>query len=241
MLIKKSANWLAAMDYLKLKDTSVMNDHYLTQVANICFSNNKNEEYARVVLEKLNSYFKDYGIGRYDIPNFISLIIKLHPITALEIFLEDDEIDCGLKDAIGSRFDDGVCPLSEVKIETVIAWCQKEPNRRFTKVAAIISPFTENDDLVTWSALSLQLIALSPTPISVLDELTSNLLPMSCSGSRAKIMEDRLPLFETLLLHDNSQIADWAKVKKGQWERFVAEEYEREREEESRRNEAFEW
>ena len=53
ILINKSAIWLASMDYLKLKDTSGMNDHDLTQVANICFSDNKNEQYARVVLKSI--------------------------------------------------------------------------------------------------------------------------------------------------------------------------------------------
>lgn len=241
LIIEKSAIWLANLDYSKVKNNSGMSDNNLTQVAKICFSSDRNEQHAKSIFVALHSNFKKYIIGRYELPEFLSTLIQMYPLIALEEFLQGEDISYQVKEAIRGRIDKKVNPFSKVNIEDIITWCNEKPTERFLKVASIISPYTKKDDELTWSPLAAQLIAQSKVPKDVLDELASSLFPMSFTGSRAKIMESKLPLFQELYENKNTEIADWAKENKEKWDRTIEDEYEKENERDQQRNERFEW
>ena len=89
--------------------------------------------------------------------------------------------------------------------------------------------------------MAIELLHNAPVPIKVLDEYLSSFSPSGWSGSRAKILESRLPLFHSLINHDNKEISSWAVNKEVKWKEFITSEYEREVEHDIDRDERFEW
>lgn len=76
---------------------------------------------------------------------------------------------------------------------------------------------------------------------SIQDEYITSFSPSGCRGSRAKILESRLPLFQPLISSTNEEISTWGIAKKIQWKAYIASEYKREVERDTQRNERFEW
>lgn len=241
-LKEKSASWLALFDYSKERNNFNGKDYNFTQIANVCFSNNDNEELALDVFTNIkNSIIKNI-IGRIDLPDFLSTMVQMHPILALNVFIGDDvEVKPQIKNAIKGKFDKKISPFSKVDIKSTLEWCNKRPEERYSMFAAIITPYQTIGSTIQWTSLALELLQNSINPINVLEEYSSNLHFSSWSGSRAKKLESRLPLFGILKLHINNEISSWAINEEIRWNKFIAKEYEREIEDDINTNERFEW
>jgi hypothetical protein len=238
VLKNKSASLLASLKY------SVVNniDYNLTQIANVCFSENENKEHALNILKEMKSKILEHIIGRYDFPEFMATMIQLHPISALEVFIgEGTEVECQIKNAVKGIFDKKVSPFSQVDKKSTLVWCENNGKDSYPILASIIKPYQSVEKLIEWTPLAIGLLKSCPEPTKVLDEYLSNLSPSGWTGSRAKILESRLPLFQSLLNSDNNEISAWAIDKEAQWKKFIACEYEREIVRDIDRNERFEW
>lgn len=241
-LKKKSASLLALFNYSKESNNSGNKDYNLIQIANICFSEDTNKKYALTILKQIKSKILEHIIGRCDFPEFMSTIIQLHPMLALEVFIgEGTEVGCKIRNAIKGRFDKKVSPFSKVDTENTLAWCKNNGKNSYPMLASIITPYQSVEKSMEWTPLAIELLKSCPEPIRVLDEYLSNLTPSGCTGSRAEILESRLPLFHSLINSDNSEISAWANDEEVQWKKFIASEYEREAERDIDRNERFEW
>ena len=59
-------------------------------------------------------------------------------------------------------------PIAVVKDETLLAWCQAEPNVRYPLVAAFVSPFARRRDLVRrWNQMTQRILLEAPNPEAV--------------------------------------------------------------------------
>lgn len=242
LLKEKSASLLALFDYSGERGPSGGSDHSLTQIANVCFPAGTNEEYLLTILKKIKSRILEHIIGRYDFPDFMSTIIQLHPTIALGVFIaEDTEVSCQIKNAIKGRFDRKTSPFSKIDIQCTIAWCEEVPHSRYSALASMITPYHSIEKPIEWTPLAIGLLNNAPEPIKVLDEYLSSFSPSGWTGSRAKILESRLPLFHSLINHDNKEISSWAINKEVKWKEFITSEYEREVERDIDRDERFEW
>ncbi len=242
LLKEKSASLLASFDYSEEKGPSGGSDYSLTQIANVCFSAGINEESALTVLEAIKAKILTHIIGRYDFPEFMSTIIQLHPILALEVFIgKNKEIEPQVRNAIKGRLDKKVSPFSKVDIKGTLDWCKCNGKDSYPALASIITPYQSSEKSIKWTPLALELLNICPEPVKALDEYLTSFSPNGWSGSRAKILESRLPLFQPLIDSTNEDISKWGVAKKAQWEAYIASEYEREAERDSERNERFEW
>jgi pimeloyl-ACP methyl ester carboxylesterase len=242
LLKKKSASLLALCDYSKARDNSGIKDYSLTQIANVCFLNNANESYAVSVFTKIKENILGHFIARIELPDFLSTMIEMHPILALEIFIgEGVEVDPDLRNAIKGSFDRKTSPFSKVDAMKTFEWCDSNREERYPKLASIITTYQTIERVIEWTPLAIELLKRSPEPIKVLDEYSSGLHPTSWMGSRAQILESRLPLFEQLMNFSSEEIVTWATDQKIQWKKFIASEYEREVERDIDRDERFEW
>jgi hypothetical protein len=241
-LKKKSASWLALFDYSKERNHFNSKDYNFTQIANVCFSNNANEDHAISVFTNIKKSILDHIIGRIDLPDFLSTMIQMHPILALEVFIgEGVEMKPQLRNAIKGRLDKKTSPFSNVDTQNTLEWCDNSREDRYPKLASIITPYETIEKCIKWTPLAIELLENSPDPIRVLEEYSSNLHFSSWSGSRAKKLELRLPLFGVLKLHENNEISSWAVNEEIRWKKFIAKEYEREIEQDIDRDERFEW
>jgi len=242
LLKEKSASLLASFDYSEEKGPSGGSDYNLTQIANICFSAGTNEESALTVIEAIKAKILTHIIGRYDFPEFMSTVIQLHPILALEVFIgKSSEIECQIRNAIKGRFDKKVSPFSEIDNKSTLDWCKNNGKDSYPVLASIITPYQSNEKSIKWTPLAIELLNSCPEPAKVLDEYLTSFSPNGWTGSRAKILESRLPLFQPLIDSTNEEISAWGIAKKVQWEAYIASEYERETERDSESNERFEW
>jgi stress-induced morphogen len=242
LLKEKSASLLASFDYSEERESSGGSDHSLTQIANVCFSAGTNEEYALTVLKAIKAKILNHIIGRYDFPEFMSTIIQLHPILALEVFIgKNKEIEPQIRNAIKGRLDKKVSPFSKVDIKSTLDWCKCNGKDSYPALASIITPYQSNEKTIEWTQLAIELLQACPEPAVVLDEYLSSFTPNGGTGSWAKILESRLPLFQPLIDSTDKIVSEWALAKKPQWEAYIAREYEREAERDSESNERFEW
>lgn len=242
LLKEKSASLLASFDYSEERESSGGSDHSLTQIANVCFSAGINEEHALIVLEAIKAKVLTHIIGRYDFPEFMSTVIQLHPILALEVFIgKSSEIECQIRNAIKGRFDKKVSPFSKIDNKSTLNWCKNNGKDSYPVLASIITPYQSNEKSIKWTPLAIELLNSCPEPAKVLDKYLTSFSPNGWTGSRAKILESRLPLFQPLIDSTNEEISAWGIAKKVQWEAYIASEYERETERDSESNERFEW
>ncbi|WP_198551138.1 MULTISPECIES: hypothetical protein [Pseudoalteromonas] len=242
LLKEKTASLLASFEYSEEKGPSGGNDYSLTQIANVCFSAGTNEEYALTVLEVIKAKILNHIIGRYDFPEFMSTIIQLHPILALEVFIgKNKEIEPQIRNVIKGRLDKKVSPFSKVDIKSTLDWCKCNGKDSYPALASIITPYQSNEKTIEWTQLAIELLQACPDPAVVLDEYLSSFTPNGGTGSWAKILESRLPLFQPLIDSTDKIVSEWALAKKPQWEAYIAREYEREAERDTDRGERFEW
>ncbi|MBU77613.1 MAG: hypothetical protein CMK63_11520 [Pseudoalteromonadaceae bacterium] len=242
LLKEKSASLLASFNYAEERGTSGGSDYSLTQIANVCFSAGTNEKYALTVLEAIKAKILTHIIDRYDFPEFMSTIIQLHPILALEIFIgKNKEIEPQIRNAIKGRLDKKVSPFSKVNIKSTLNWCKYNGKDSYPALASIITPYQSNEKTLEWTPLAIELLQACPEPALVLDKYLSNFTPSGGAGSWAKILESRLPLFQPLIDSTDKRVSEWAITKKPQWEAYIAREYEREVEHDTENGERFEW
>ncbi|MFT6908303.1 MAG: hypothetical protein ACJAS1_005000 [Oleiphilaceae bacterium] len=154
---------------------------------------------------------------------------------------DGSEVECQIKNAIKGRLDKKESPLSQVETTSTLDWCDKRPEDRYLKLASIITPYQTIEDSIEWTPLALELLKKSPEPTKVLDEFLSSFSPNGWSGSRAKILESRLPLFDQLIGHSSFSVTTWVSEAKAKWQKFITSEYERENERDIERDERFEW
>ena len=242
LLKEKSASFLALFDYPEERGPLGGSDHSLTQIANVCFSAGANKEYALTVLEAIKAKILKHIIGRYDFPEFMSTVIQLHPILALEVFIGSNaEVETQIRNAIKGKFDKKVSPFSKVDMKSTLDWCKSNGKDSYPVLASIITPYQSNEKSIKWTPLAIELLNSCPEPAKVLDEYLTSFSPNGWTGSRAKILESRLPLFQPLIDSTNEEISAWGIAKKVQWEAYIASNYERETERDSESNERFEW
>lgn len=242
LLKEKSASLLASFDYSEEQGASGGSDYSLTQIANVCFCDGTNEESALTVLKAIKAKILAHIIGRYDFPEFMSTVIQLHPILALEVFIgKSSEIECQIRNAIKGRFDKKVSPFSKIDNKSTLDWCKNNGRDSYPALASIITPYQSNEKTVEWTQLAVELLQACPEPAVVLDKYLSSFSPNGCTGSRAQVLESRLALFQPLIDSTNEDISKWGVAKKAQWEAYIASEYEREAERDSESNERFEW
>lgn len=241
LLKTKSASLLASLEYSETNSFDG-NDYNLTQIANVCFVGDENKKYASTVLKEIKTKILKHIIGRYDFPEFMSTVIQLHPVLALEVFIgKSSEIESQIGNAIKGRFDKKVSPFSKIDNKSTLDWCKSNGKDSYPVLASIITPYQSNEKSIKWTPLAIELLNTCPEPVKVLDEYFASFSPSGWTGSRAKILESRLPLFQPLIDSTNEEISAWGIAKKVQWEAYIASEYEREVEHDIDRNERFEW
>lgn len=241
LLKTKSASLLASLEYSETNSFDG-NDYNLTQIANVCFADDENKKYASTVLKEIKTKILKYIIGRYDFPEFMSTVIQLHPVLALEVFIGSSaEVEYQIRNTIKGRFYKKVSPFSKVDMKSTLDWCESNGKDSYPALASIITPYQSNEKSIKWTPLAIELLNSCPEPVRVLEEYLSSFSPNGGSGSRAKILESRLPLFQLLIDSPNKIVSEWAITKKQRWEEYIEAEFEKEVERDNDSNERFEW
>lgn len=158
------------------------------------------EAAGRVLLRNVRTGLDEYSLSSYDLDDLIAALFAVQPMAALDELVGDvadeDLRSIRLRD---SDSEHQQSPLSQVPVDTLIAWCRAGGANRWASLAASIPAFVQREDgLEEWSPAALELAATAPEPLKVVRVLAGRMAPMSWSGSRSAIMASRLPLIDAL-------------------------------------------
>ncbi|PAJ73364.1 hypothetical protein CJF42_16195 [Pseudoalteromonas sp. NBT06-2] len=212
--------------------------HSLVQIAEVCFAGDKAEKDTNTLFKKLYEGIATHKVYAFDYGDFLSTLIELQPIQALDVFLKDDNVS----HEIGkSDLDREISPFSKLPICKTIAWCKESPIYRFKTLAWVITPYEKRGEHLRLINLAKALINNSPEPRLVIEAYESAVYPMSWSGSRASIIEQRAEMFKELLLHENPVVVESTKIILSRLELKVEQERADEELKSKQSEERFEW
>jgi hypothetical protein len=138
-------------------------------------------------------------------------MFKLQPVSALNAFLSDDELEYVRWILADFSWGKG-SSIDEVPADIMIAWAQLNIERRFGLLAEVIPLFRHEDGEGNQelSPASLALLDACPNTSLVLSKFDRRLRPSSWMGPLAPILDRRRAALRILKDHPNSEIAQWA-------------------------------
>jgi hypothetical protein len=224
---------------LREKDYGSMEEYYLDETIQACFSGPEAKEEARKYCQELCDAV-DEGI-RYEFNSrhLVNPLIKVQPQVVLDELLLTREN--------GSRFFSVYHGSSEITlkfapVDSVIEWCEVAPEERYPLVVQVAPLFYSSNlqDSVQLSPLAEAIMEHAPDDVAVIQGFGTWVQPSSWSGSLAAAMSKRVPFIEGFFSHEKKSVRDWAehtlKELKSEIERRRKREEERDRD----RYESFE-
>jgi len=213
-------------------------DFSLAQIVKTCLAGNSGKEAATTLCNNLADALIDYDIYTPDFDETLEALAQTKPRIFLDCFLGGTQADNALIPRLFSQdLDITPKPISNIENDIIIDWCTEEPHKRYLVVASSIIPFERaGGQKLQWTELALQLIDNASDPIQVLDRLRLALRPMSWSGSRAEIMQNRLSLISVLKEHENLAVSEWAETAEIEFENEIESERKNEKDWDRQRN-----
>lgn len=129
---------------------------------------------------------------------------------------------------------------SELNSEEVLAWGEKDPDRRFTYIAQLLAPISQVEGVYIWTELAKSILLRCNNVEAVLAQMVSKFSPTVTSGGWSAKMEEQRPLFTELQSSERTDISTAATRLLEQFDKDIQYEKERERRHFSDRNERFE-
>jgi len=218
-------------------------DHDLAKIALICLNSAEGIGTASQLCQHLAEALTDNLIYASDYPELFNSITNTQHVVFLDTFLGHDGIEEHKRRRIFSddieRRDN---PLNNISDDNLISWCDKDPNNRYPMIASSINAFSESEEekVLGWKSIVYTLFEKAPDLEAVLEKLTKAIRPSTWSGSLADKMQKRFILFQSLYLHDNSEIRAWARCQYSVLNEQIESEREWERQHTRERNESFE-
>jgi hypothetical protein len=189
-------------------------DHRIATLVKVCLTGDDGLSAFTAVCENFKEAVASHKAYAFRYDDLIQSLFKARPIDALDEFLGGDAANQKLGVKI---FSEGIrhskSPFAFVEPEQFIKWCDQKPAERYLVAAAVVPLFQTERDAPPgdFSVSALSLLERAPDPVEFLKIFVHRFRPMSWSGSRAAIMETRLPLLQKLEGHADPRIADFAK------------------------------
>lgn len=189
-------------------------DFQMSEIVSICllpeYGFQSSDLVCRNVLEKIrndNFYPRHY---RY----FINILAKIQPFVFLNTFMTGFEGDnfkvqqIFLNDSAGYSN-----PITSIRDNDVIFWCDKDPATRFQLILENSIPFAKsNDKELDWKPVTYKALERAPAILSLLKHLYDSLFNTSIilRESKSEILETRMPLLQKLIEHHEEIVGRWA-------------------------------
>jgi hypothetical protein len=171
-------------------------------------------------------------------------VFKVQPDAALEAFFGggdgDRKLGCEIIRDVSHHHAN---PLASVPLDVLVAWCERKPRERYPLMAKVMPFFegqTDQPSECSWSATALAILDQAPDRVTTLRQFVCRFRPMSWSGSRAAVMETRLPLLRQLESHADPALVAFAKAEGARFKKEIDRERERETQEDKANDERFE-
>jgi len=219
----------------------------LKSLAEIALRPEKDHAVAVAICEHLLDALSNTNVYGWNYTELVSYLAVNFPLAVLDILVEKAS-SAGKPYRLQSIFDDirdtSHCPIGLIDTATLVSWAQDKQETRFLLLAEVLRPWKQQGEGAVapeWSPAVLALLSVTPNPEAFLQVILERLTPMSWSGSRAEIMERRLPLFETLKGWPNAGIAEAAAKAESEFSIAIQSQREWEARDRREQDERFEW
>jgi hypothetical protein len=219
-------------------------DYELAVLAKVCLSGPNAGPIAAEVAVRLRQAVVDYKTYSFNNENLLTALLELQPIAVLNALFAGDEDNQWVGITLFDFWRDKQGnPADAISCEVLIAWCEKEGERRYPLAASFITfaHRPEANGFQVWSEQAQALLVHAPNPKAVLAVLIQRFQPMIWSGSRAAVIEANAQLLDSLEAHILSGLTSFVTEAKAQLAREIARMRQEETEEDRARDERFEW
>ena len=197
-------------------------DYQLETIAKTVLASDAGAETAQIIAENLlrESTYHYSGLNPY-YPRLMNSLATCQPFIFLETFVGSlVDHGSGMDGFSDSRsFHGGIVDrpnlLGLIDESLIFLWCDQQPQLRYpalSKAVALCRKVNSEagQPVWEWTILALKLLSKAPQIEKVLPAFRFALFPSSWTGSRADMIEQRLPLLHILKQHDNTDVVKWA-------------------------------
>ena len=219
-------------------------DYSLYHIAKECLLGDSGADFVSKISKKLAMGFSSYTIYSHYYPQLLSSLACAQPEAFLDAFLGEDAPDIRLSRIFSHDFEREKNSIDHIPDNALIAWCEKNSQRRYSILAQVVKAFDEpmgGYTQVQWKPITHLLFEKAADLEKVLQGIADNIRPSGWSGSEANILQRRLDLFPQLFDHPNSLISAWAKQVHNNLLEKIPEIRNYEMMESRERDESFEW
>jgi hypothetical protein len=217
-------------------------DYTLAEIVRASFSDREETTLFLAVCSNFKEAVDRHEIYDFDYDDFLQSLFTARPLEALDAFFGNsahEKLNLRyLVEEIGHRQN----PLANISGEKLVEWCGREPEFRYPTIASIIPMFSNHKENSSsgWSTLALEILRHAPNKLSVLERFVGRFRPMSWSGSRAAIMESRLPMLAELESYPDADVAQYGREQGIVLKEEIVRERERETKHDRNTDERFE-
>lgn len=233
----------ALLQRVRFKERNEDGGRNLAEVVRSCLVGPEATPLAAELARRVRQAVAAYKIYSYEIDDLVKALLMVQPMAVLDALFEGN----GQKQQEGVKVfdylhDHRTNPADEISCEDLIAWCNRDRERRFPLVASFITfaRRAEEGGLQVWSETAKALLAHAPDPRCVLAVFVERFRPMSWSGSRAALIEANARLLDNLEEETMTQSISLVAEAKTQLAQEVDRERARETAEDRARDERFE-
>ncbi|MEK4432727.1 hypothetical protein MHB54_26565 [Paenibacillus sp. FSL M7-0802] len=194
---------------------------------------------AKHLAVKLYTAIADNRVFHTNFDYIYKSLVEAHPFVFLDVFIGDhNELDYYIEQIFSGQL--MVSPLRSIPNETFIEWCNIKGKAHYPLIASVIEPYMHVADQLQWTPVAIFLINHYSDPSVILEEFMHVFHPNQWEGSLADKMVKRLPLLESLMIHENPVVSQWAKNKEPILKKEIIRVREWEQSREQNQNERFE-
>lgn len=242
-LISVGREILVSYKYSDDVDKSLMDEH-LSKVAKICLVGNDATESTIHIGKRLLEAYNSYQLNNSDFDEYFIVLAQVQPIIFLDIFVESDTLeDYQRQNLFENYLGKNNLALNNISDSTILSWCATKPHVRYERISSLIDTFSYNhgSSQLEWKLITLTILEQVSNVEKILYALSNSIWPRSWSGSHADILQQRLPLLESLFEHANAEVSAWATRVHIDLHVAIVKEREQESERNKWQNESFEW
>lgn len=176
-------------------------DYKLGDVVKVCLTGPDAGPVATEVAGRLRRAVATRDTYLFDNDNLLRALLELQPAAVLDALFVGNESEQRAAVKTFEYFDDHRGnPADAISCDTLIAWCERDRERRYPLAASIITFACrpEAGGSLNWSEQSKALLARAPEPRIVLSVFIKRFRPMIWSGSLAALIEANARLLDHL-------------------------------------------
>lgn len=218
---------------LRADDLGDRRDYPIRFVAKAVLAGPEGRDAARAVSQMIYAAHKERGGWRRNGRGLAEALFRTQPELALDVLVDGDD---GPVERLFESQPGRGSPLDTVPVETLLAWAELAPERRYARLGEVLSLFHKDqiDSAIGLNPVFIALLEQAPDKAAFLGDAYSRLHPNGWSGSLAAILAHRLALLEGL--PDHPDITAWRMQEGGRVAKWIAGE----RQQEAEREESFE-